>query len=157
MSKQIKTIPVDATADAAYAALKAAVEKLRFNVESSDDAARTINITTRVSAFSWGEKITASVGAGENGETVVTLASTPKLATNVADMGRAKRELEAIAKALDEELHGGAPAEKPAAQPVKANGMDFVADEIRKLAQLKDEGLLTEEEFTAKKKQLLGI
>ena len=157
MSKQIKTIPVDATADAAYAALKAAVEKLRFNVESSDDAARTINITTRVSAFSWGEKITASVGAGENGETVVTLASAPKLATNVADMGRAKRELEAIAKALDEELHGGAPAEKPAAQPVKANGMDFVADEIRKLAQLKDEGLLTEEEFTAKKKQLLGI
>ena len=95
--------------------------------------------------------------AGENGETVVTLASTPKLATNVADMGRAKRELEAIAKALDEELHGGAPAEKPAAQPVKANGMDFVADEIRKLAQLKYEGLLTEEEFTAKKKQLLGI
>ncbi len=157
MSKQIKTIPVDATADAAYAALKAAVEKLRFNVESSDDAARTINITTRVSAFSWGERITASVGAGENGETVVTLASAPKLATNVADMGRAKRELEAIAKALDEELHGGAPAEKPAAQPVKANGMDFVADEIRKLAQLKDEGLLTEEEFTAKKKQLLGI
>ena len=45
----------------------------------------------------------------------------------------------------------------PAAQPAKANGMDFVADEIRKLAQLKDEGLLTEEEFTAKKKQLLGI
>ncbi len=157
MSKQIKTIPVDATADAAYAALKAAVEKLRFNVESSDDAARTINITTRVSAFSWGEKITASVGAGENGETVVTLASAPKLATNVADMGRAKRELEAIAKALDEELHGGASAETPAAQPAKANGMDFVADEIRKLAQLKDEGLLTEEEFTAKKKQLLGI
>ena len=157
MSKQIKTIPVDATADAAYAALKAAVEKLRFNVESSDDAARTINITTRVSAFSWGERISASVGAGENGETVVTLASAPKLATNVADMGRANRELESIAKALDEELRGGASAETPAVQPAKANGMDFVADEIRKLAQLKDEGLLTEEEFTAKKKQLLGI
>ena len=62
-----------------------------------------------------------------------------------------------VAKALDEELRGGASAETPAVQPAKANGMDFVADEIRKLAQLKYEGLLTEEEFTAKKKQLLGI
>ena len=32
-----------------------------------------------------------------------------------------------------------------------------VADEIRKLAELKEQGILTEEEFTAKKKQLLGL
>ena len=32
-----------------------------------------------------------------------------------------------------------------------------VADEIRKLASLKEQGVLTEEEFTAKKKQLLGL
>jgi Short C-terminal domain len=31
------------------------------------------------------------------------------------------------------------------------------ADELKKLAELKDLGILTEEEFTAKKKQLLGI
>ena len=34
---------------------------------------------------------------------------------------------------------------------------NFAADEIRKLAQLRDEGVITDEEFTAKKKQLLGI
>jgi hypothetical protein len=33
----------------------------------------------------------------------------------------------------------------------------LVADEIKKLAELRDQGILTEEEFTAKKKQLLGI
>lgn len=32
-----------------------------------------------------------------------------------------------------------------------------VVDEIRGLKQLLDEGILTEEEFAAKKKQLLGI
>ncbi|WP_261721514.1 SHOCT domain-containing protein [Bacillus thuringiensis] len=32
-----------------------------------------------------------------------------------------------------------------------------VADEITKLDALKDQGILTEEEFTAKKKHLLGI
>ncbi|MGF9726959.1 PH domain-containing protein [Bacillus safensis] len=34
---------------------------------------------------------------------------------------------------------------------------DFIIEEIRKYAALKEEGLLTEEEFTLKKKQLLGI
>lgn len=32
-----------------------------------------------------------------------------------------------------------------------------LADEIRKLSQLRDEGILTEEEFQAKKRQILGI
>lgn len=32
-----------------------------------------------------------------------------------------------------------------------------VADEIKKFASLRDEGLITEEEFNAKKKQLLGL
>jgi len=39
-------------------------------------------------------------------------------------------------------------------------GVEQVADpasQIQQLAQLKDQGLLTEEEFTAKKKQILGI
>ena len=37
-------------------------------------------------------------------------------------------------------------------EPVKVTS---IADEIRKLADLKKEGILTEEEFNAKKKQLL--
>ena len=41
--------------------------------------------------------------------------------------------------------------EKPAGSVVS------VVDEIRGLKQLLDEGILTEEEFAAKKKQLLGI
>lgn len=34
---------------------------------------------------------------------------------------------------------------------------DDVADQIRKLAALRDDGILTEEEFAAKKRQLLGL
>ena len=36
-------------------------------------------------------------------------------------------------------------------------GMASVADELQHLAKLRDQGIVTEEEFTAKKKQLLGI
>ncbi len=45
-----------------------------------------------------------------------------------------------------------APAAKPQGAPAKST-----ADEIRKLAQLKNEGIITEEEFAVKKKQLLGL
>ncbi len=38
-------------------------------------------------------------------------------------------------------------------QPVEAD----LSEQIRKLAALRDEGLLTEDEFAAKKKQLLGL
>jgi len=42
------------------------------------------------------------------------------------------------------------------AQPAQTE-VDDAAGEIRKLASLRDQGLLTEEEFAAKKKQILGI
>jgi hypothetical protein len=42
-----------------------------------------------------------------------------------------------------------------AAPPAPAGG--DMAAQIEQLAQLKDQGLLTEEEFAAKKKQILGI
>ena len=46
----------------------------------------------------------------------------------------------------------------PNGQPAPAQtAAESVADEIRKLASLKEQGVLTEEEFTAKKKQLLGL
>jgi hypothetical protein len=41
--------------------------------------------------------------------------------------------------------------------PGYRNGTISVADEIRKLKKLMDDGILTEDEFNAKKKHLLGI
>jgi len=43
----------------------------------------------------------------------------------------------------------------PPQAPAAAAGPDY--DEIRKLAELKDQGILTEEEFAAKKAQILGL
>jgi hypothetical protein len=42
------------------------------------------------------------------------------------------------------------------AQPVPA-AQDDTAAQLQQLAQLKDQGILTQEEFDAKKKQILGI
>jgi hypothetical protein len=46
--------------------------------------------------------------------------------------------------------------EQQAPQPVAAGGDDYTA-ELEKLARLRDEGVITADDFDAKKKQLLGI
>ena len=47
-------------------------------------------------------------------------------------------------------------APPPAVATPVAQGADYTA-ELEKLAQLKSQGILTDEEFEAKKKQILGI
>jgi hypothetical protein len=47
-------------------------------------------------------------------------------------------------------------AQQAAPQPAAAAGPDYAA-ELEQLAQLKAQGILTDEEFEAKKKQILGI
>ena len=47
-------------------------------------------------------------------------------------------------------------APPPAVAAPAAQGADYTA-ELEKLAQLKTQGILTDEEFEAKKKQILGI
>jgi succinate dehydrogenase/fumarate reductase flavoprotein subunit len=51
---------------------------------------------------------------------------------------------------------GGQPQAEPAPAAGPAGQDDTVA-ELQQLAALKDQGILSEEEFTAKKKQILGI
>ena len=56
------------------------------------------------------------------------------------------------AEAIDD---GGASA-APAAAPAAAPQADYI-EELKKLAELKDAGIITEDEFEAKKKSLLGL
>lgn len=48
-------------------------------------------------------------------------------------------------------------AQEEAAQPMQAAPVDDTTNQLQQLAQLKDQGILTQEEFDAKKKQILGI
>lgn len=63
----------------------------------------------------------------------------------------AKQDVSGFISTVRTRMKGGDGAGAPAtAEP-------DVADQIRKLAQLRDDGILTEEEFQAKKAQLLGL
>lgn len=47
--------------------------------------------------------------------------------------------------------------EQPAQAPTTTGPVDPTTEQLQQLAQLKDQGILTQEEFDAKKKQILGI
>jgi hypothetical protein len=59
----------------------------------------------------------------------------------------------AMREAMTPEPQAPAPVPAPSAAPATP---DYAA-ELQQLAQLKEQGILTEEEFEAKKKQILGI
>jgi membrane protease subunit (stomatin/prohibitin family) len=66
---------------------------------------------------------------------------------------RSQQEADQEAQIADLQAQQMAAAAAPAAAPAQPD----VAAEIQKFAALKDQGVITEEEFAAKKKQILGI
>ena len=145
-----------------YAALKSAVSRLQgFQVDKINDMIKTIYLKAGVSLFSWGENITVNVEKAPQGGSVVSILSTPKTGImfgGAMDMGKNRRNISAISEALSYELQRYAPVRADNGAEVSASGSSFsAAEEIQKLAQLKDQGVLTEEEFNQKKKQLLGL
>lgn len=67
-----------------------------------------------------------------------------------ADQAAAAQQQQAIEAAVAEQVAAAPPPPPP-------SGGDEVIAQLRSLAELRDAGILTEEEFSAKKAQLLGI
>ena len=77
--------------------------------------------------------------------------------TASAVSGRVARRQQQRWAAEDESAYEQpAAAAPPAAAPAAPAGGDYV-DELEQLAKLRDSGVITAEDFEAKKKQLLGI
>lgn len=78
------------------------------------------------------------------------------------DLGIEEQELTAQDQAaIEAEAESASPppaptAVAPATPPPSAKQPDYI-EELKRLAELKDAGIVTEEEFEAKKKQLLGL
>jgi len=86
------------------------------------------------------------------------MATTAVVAGTAAHMG-AKSAQRSGAADQDQVPPAPAPADEPAAPEAAAPEAAESAqiEELKQLAALKDQGILTEEEFSAKKAQILGL
>jgi Short C-terminal domain len=83
------------------------------------------------------------------------MATTAVVAGTAAHMGAKSAQRSAAAdQDQDQDLAAPAPADEPAA-PEAADSPQI--EQIKQLAALKDQGILTEEEFAASKAKILGI
>lgn len=82
----------------------------------------------------------------------------PKIETYLQDYQKKVDELHALASSLMQMIRPGAKEVYDGQEmPVAEAPAVSAADEIKKFKALLDEGIITEEEFAAKKRQLLGI
>ena len=87
---------------------------------------------------------------------VARLATTAVVAGTAAHMGAKSAQRSAAA---DQAQEAPAPMDEAAAPEAAAPEADVDAqiEQVKQLAALKDQGILTEEEFAAKKAQILGL
>ncbi|MFZ0189874.1 MAG: SHOCT domain-containing protein [Streptosporangiaceae bacterium] len=82
------------------------------------------------------------------------MATTAVVAGTAAHMGAKSAQR----SAADAEAQAAPPAAGPADEPAAPEAAESPQiEELRQLAALKDQGILTEEEFSAKKAQILGL
>ncbi len=150
-----QSIKVPYSPEDTFKALQSAVMKVEgFQIDQVDETLKTVYAKAGVSLFSWGENINVSVEACSDGTSEVSVLSTPKtgaLFGGAADMGKNRKNIAAISTALSNELKNYAMVQ------MKQKNDNSVADEIKKLAELRDQGILTEEEFSKKKNELLNL
>jgi hypothetical protein len=146
-----------------FRAVDTAVAALRMNVASRDELASRIDIKTGASAFSWGERVAISVMASGDQSAVVSIQSASKTVIGSGTAhGKNRKNVRGIISKTSEILQesgvswrgemGLDPAPAAAAGTAPSSS---VADELAKLAQLRDQGVLTEAEFAAQKARLL--
>ena len=88
------------------------------------------------------------------------MATTAVVAGTAAHMGAKSAQRSAAAdQDQDQDLAAPAPADEPAAPEAAAPeaAESSQVEQIKQLAALKDQGILTEEEFAASKAKILGI
>ncbi len=90
---------------------------------------------------------------------VARLATTAVVAGTAAHMGAKSAQNSAAAAQAQAAPPAAAPAYEPAApEPAAPQAAESAKiEELKQLGALKDQGILTEEEFSAKKAQILGL
>lgn len=126
-----------------------------FELDSADEMSGHVTLKAGVSWSSWGENIPIQLISVSPVRTKVEIISTPKtgiLFGGANDFGKNRRNIEKIISAISYQLQG-IPAE---VEQTHAVSNISSADELLKLKQLKDEGILSDEEFESQKQKILS-
>ncbi len=148
------------TQDDVFEALIAVIERsARFSIENVNwGDPRTATIVARLNWALLGYETAASVSATNDGKAMLVLESEYDRfnMTLIGDMGQTRRDHSRIYEMVEVELHAYQAVDEVAPAPAASgSGEPDIFEQIKKLAELRDSGILTTQEFETKKKSLL--
>jgi hypothetical protein len=118
-----------------------------------------LDIKTGISALSWGERVTVTVCANGDQAAVVSVQSGAKTVFGSATThGKNRKNVREIINAISELLRsqGEIWRNEMGLVPQASSSKSSVADELTKLARLREQGILSDAEFQAQKARLLA-
>lgn len=149
-----------------FRAVCESVQRIRgMDITNQDDLASRLDVKTGASAFSWGEKVSITVTGNGEESAVVSIQSGVKTVLGSATAhGKNRENVKQIINRTSELLgeYGSAWAKEMGlnALPVRSTSTEkllhSIADEITKLAELRDRGILSDDEFNTQKARVLG-
>ena len=141
---------VEYSPDDTFATLVAVLTRSeRFSVKDAISSTRTIQVKTGVSWKSWGENLLITVSPTPDGFSEILIESSSKY--GLVDWGKNQDNFNDIMRLLSAEIKQ---CEKVSLSH-KETALD-IPSQIKALADLKDSGVLTEDEFQEKKAKLLA-
>lgn len=123
-----------------------------LSLDSADEISGRVTFKAGVSLASWGENIPVQLIEVAPARTQMKIMSTPKTGImfgGAMDFGKNQQNIAKIINAVSAVL-----AKHPS-ETVSEQKLD-VADQLTKLKQLVDQGILTDEEYTEQKKKILN-
>lgn len=126
-----------------------------YTLQDVQSATRSFRVKTKSTLTRSGATIRIALSSKDNNNVNVEMTATPNVPTQLFDLGDSMtKSMEKIFQYLSLELE----KYQQTATPINETTRDKdIVEQLQDLAQLYKEGILTEEEFTAKKKQLLNI
>lgn len=148
-----------------FRALCDAIEELKgMEIEIQDVLASRVEVKTGMSAFSWGERVSVSVVEnGENGAVVSVQSGAKTIFGSATTHGKNRKNVRKIIHHTSKILEQNGSQWKEeiglttssSEQTSTEQSPRLIADELMKLADLRDKGILSPEEFSKQKTQLL--
>jgi hypothetical protein len=127
-----------------------------MKVQREDDVAKRIEATASVSAFSWGDRIVLTLAPCAVG-TRLTVSSAPRTGNALGGWmsgGHQQKNVARLFQAISQQVSAIGPPQRQTSSEAALSPSD-IPEQIKQLADLKDSGVLTEEEFAKKKQELL--
>lgn len=138
------------SADDTFKALCKALDHKNSNlkIKSSDYPSHTLFVKACANWKTCGENLQIAIITSSNGFSEVKISSQSKF--GLMDLGKNQENINTVLSLLTQELDGGKYSK------VKASEVADIPDQIKKLSDLKESGILTAEEFASKKAALLA-